>query len=121
MDYLPPQHLLVTTANDLPGFRVTHVLGLVRGITVRSMTISQGFARIFQVSTYLGGKQEGYTPMCEQARQDAYAEMVAHAQQMGANAVIAMRYDATEIGGGARGGGMTEVLAYGTAVIVEQV
>lgn len=106
---------IVTTMNDIPGYRVTEVLGLVRGITVRAMTIGQGFSRIFNWSTYLGGKQEGLTPMCEQAREEAYEEMVNHARQMGADAVIAMRYDATDLSTG-QGSSMTEVLAYGTAV-----
>ncbi|MCC6547500.1 YbjQ family protein [Candidatus Sumerlaeota bacterium] len=116
MSQIPQYNLLVTTGNDIPGCRINHVLGVVRGITVRSMTLGQGFSRIFQLSTYIGGRQSGYTPMCEQARRDAYDEMILHARQLGANAVIAMRYDATEIGPG-----MTEVLAYGTAVVVEQV
>ena len=108
--------VIVTTGNDIPNYRIGEVIGLVRGITVRSMTVGQGVSRIFRWSTYLGGRQEGYTPMCEQAREEAYQQMVNHAVQMGANAVIAMRYDATELGSGANCGGMTEVLAYGTAV-----
>jgi uncharacterized protein YbjQ (UPF0145 family) len=110
--------VIVTTTNDLPGYRVVEVIGLVRGITVRALTIGQGLSRIFKASTYVGGKQEGFTPMCEQARQEAYDEMVNHAVQMGANAVLAMRYDATDVSAGAQSSGMTEVLAYGTAVKV---
>ncbi|MBX7244548.1 MAG: YbjQ family protein [Candidatus Sumerlaeaceae bacterium] len=110
------QQIIVTTGNDLPGYRVVEVLGLVRGITVRSITLGQGLSRIFKASTYLGGKQEGFTPMCEQARGEACEEMMQHAVQMGANAIIAMRYDATEISSGGASSGMTEVLAYGTAV-----
>lgn len=112
-------HILVTTGNDIPGARIVRVIGLVRGITVRSLTIGQGFSRLFTWSTYIGGRQEGFTPMCEQAREEAYQGMVSHARLMGANAVLAMRYDATEIGRGQGSSGMTEVLAYGTAVIIE--
>ena len=110
--------IIATTMNDFPGYRVTSVLGLVRGITVRSSTFSQGLTRIFQLSTYLGGRQETFVEMCEQARREAYDDMVEHARALGANAVLAVRYDATELGGGASSG-MTEVLAYGTAVVVE--
>ena len=110
--------MLVTTTSEVPGYRVLEIKGLVRGITVRSISISQGFSRLLSWSTYLGGRQEGYTPMCEQAREEAYEEMVRHAELMGANAVIAMRYDATELAAGGTSSGMTEVLAYGTAVVV---
>ncbi|CAN5222537.1 YbjQ family protein [soil metagenome] len=115
------QHIIITTGNDLPGYRIVEILGLVRGITVRSLTIGQGFARIFTASTYLGGKQEGFTPMCEQARAESCADMMQHAAAIGANAIIAMRYDATEISAGRNASGMTEVLAYGTAVRVERI
>jgi len=110
--------MLVTTTSEVPGYRVLEIKGLVRGITVRSISISQGFSRLLSWSTYLGGRQEVYTPMCEQAREEAYEEMVRHAELMGANAVIAMRYDATELAAGGTSSGMTEVLAYGTAVVV---
>lgn len=120
MSYGREHHMIVTTGNDIPGYRIDEVIGLVRGITVRSLTIGQGFSRLFTLSTYLGGKQEGFTPMCEQAREEAYEELVRHAEMMGANAVLAMRYDATEISAGARASGMTEVLAYGTAVRISR-
>jgi uncharacterized protein YbjQ (UPF0145 family) len=106
--------MIVTTANDLAGYRVAKQLGLVRGITVRSRNavaqIGAGIQSLF------GGNVTIYTSLAEQARQEAYELLVQHAQQAGANAVIAMRYDANEIMEG-----ITEVLAYGTAVVVEQV
>lgn len=104
--------MIVTTANDLAGYRVVKQLGLVRGITVRSRNavaqIGAGIQSLF------GGNVTIYTSLAEQARQEAYELLVQHAQQAGANAVIAMRYDANEIMEG-----ITEVLAYGTAVVVE--
>jgi uncharacterized protein YbjQ (UPF0145 family) len=106
--------MIVTTANDLAGYRVVKQLGLVRGITVRSRNavaqIGAGIQSLF------GGNVTIYTSLAEQARQEAYELLVQHAQQAGANAVIAMRYDANEIMEG-----ITEVLAYGTAVVVEPV
>ncbi|MEW6595872.1 MAG: YbjQ family protein [Pseudomonadota bacterium] len=106
--------MIVTTANDLAGYRVVKQLGLVRGITVRSRNavaqIGAGIQSLF------GGNVTIYTSLAEQARQEAYELLVQHAQQTGANAVIAMRYDANEIMEG-----ITEVLAYGTAVVVEPV
>lgn len=121
MSAYPKERIPVTTGNDLPGYKIVEVLGLVRGITVRSITIGQSLSRIFKASTYLGGQQEGFTPMCEQAREEAYEAMMAHAVEHGANAIIAMRYDATDIGsGGGAGASMTEVLAYGTAVRVQK-
>ena len=104
--------MLVATTNDLPGHRVVRHLGLVRGVTVRSRNaianIGAGIQSLF------GGNVTIYTSLAEQARQEAYDLMVQHAQAMGANAVIAMRYDANEIMEG-----ITEVLAYGTAVVVD--
>jgi len=104
--------ILVTTANEVHGFRVVHYFGLVRGIVVRSIDIAQGF--IGGLKQLAGGNIREYTVVCEQARQEAYLLMMQHAETVGANAVIAMRYDATEFVGGT-----TEVLAYGTAVRVE--
>ena len=105
---------LITTSNNLEGYRVVKQLGLVRGITVRSRSVLGNIAGGFQ--SMLGGKLSIYVELCERARQEAYYLMVEHAQQMGANAVICMRYDANEVMQG-----ITEVLAYGTAVVVEKI
>ncbi len=104
--------MLVATTNDLPGYRVTRHLGLVRGVTVRSRSVLGNLAGGIQ--SVFGGKLSIYVDLAEQARQEAYQHMVDHAREMGANAVIAMRYDANEIMEG-----ITEVLAYGTAVQAE--
>lgn len=103
---------MVTTAFELPGYRVARNLGVVRGITVRSRSIVGNFFGGLQ--TLFGGNITIYTELCEQARIETYRDMVMHARQLGANAIIAMRYDATELMAG-----LTEVLCYGTAVIVE--
>src|SRR5580693_6612093 len=103
---------LVTTANGVDGFRVVQNLGVVRGIVVRSRSVVGNFVAGLQM--IVGGNITVYSELCELARQDAFRIMVDHARALGANAVIAMRYDATEIGRG-----VTEVLAYGTAVRVE--
>jgi uncharacterized protein YbjQ (UPF0145 family) len=99
----------VTTAFELPGQRVVQNLGVVRGIVVRSRSLVGSIGAALQ--TLFGGNITLYTQRCERARDDAYELMLRHAREMGANAVIGMRYDATEIGPG-----ITEVLAYGTAV-----
>jgi uncharacterized protein YbjQ (UPF0145 family) len=104
--------MLVVTANDITGQRVVRYLGVVRGITVRSRSIIGNIGAGIQ--SLFGGNITLYTTLCEHAREEAYELMVAHASQMGANAVIAMRYDANEIASG-----ITEVLAYGTAVVVQ--
>jgi uncharacterized protein YbjQ (UPF0145 family) len=101
--------IAVTTANNLEGYEIAEYLGVVRGIVVRAQTISQGIRGAF--SSILGGNIRAYEEVCEQARSEAFARMVEHAQERGADAVIAMRYDATEFSQG-----VTEVLAYGTAV-----
>ncbi|MEN1994422.1 MULTISPECIES: YbjQ family protein [Stenotrophomonas] len=103
---------LVTTAMELPGFRVVRSLGVVRGITVRSRSIVGNFLGGLQ--TIFGGNITIYTQLCEQAREETYRDMSNHARMLGANAIIAMRYDATDVMTG-----LTEVLCYGTAVIVE--
>ena len=102
-------HSLVTTANDLVGFRIVRHYGVVRGIIVRSRSVVGSIGAGLQ--TIFGGNISLYTSLCERARQDAYERMLTEAAQLGANAVIGMRYDATEIGTG-----VTEVLCYGTAV-----
>ena len=105
-------HPLTTTAFELPGFRVAKSLGVVRGIIVRSRSVIGNFGASIQA--LFGGNITLYTDLCERARGDAFNQMLEHAGQMGANAVIGVRYDATEIAPG-----ITEVLCYGTAVFVE--
>jgi uncharacterized protein YbjQ (UPF0145 family) len=106
--------MLVSTTNDMPGYRIVRHIGLVRGITVRSRSVIGNFAGGIQ--SIFGGKLSIYVNLAETARQEAYQHMCEHAAAEGANAVIAMRYDANEIMDG-----ITEVLAYGTAVRVEKV
>jgi uncharacterized protein YbjQ (UPF0145 family) len=105
---------MVTTAFELPGYVVVKNLGLVRGITVRSRSIVGNFFGGLQ--TIFGGNITIYTELCEKARSETYRQMWNHASSMGANAVIGVRYDATELMAG-----LTEVLCYGTAVVVEPV
>jgi uncharacterized protein YbjQ (UPF0145 family) len=102
----------VTTSNELAGYRVVRQLGVVRGITVRSRSIVGNIGAALQ--TLVGGNISLFAELCERARSDAFDLMVQHAAELGANAIIAMRYDANEIAQG-----VTEVLAYGTAVVVE--
>ena len=104
---------LVTTAFDLPGYRTVENLGLVRGIVVRSRSIVGNIGAALQ--TIVGGNITIYTELCEKARQDAFRLLLEHAAELGANAVIGVRYDANEVAQG-----VTEVLAYGTAVRVER-
>lgn len=104
----------VTTAFDLPGHRVVRNCGVARGVIVRSRSIVGSIGAGLQ--TLFGGNITLYTQLCERAREEAYELMLQHARELGGNAVIGVRYDATEIGAG-----MTEVLAYGTAVQVESV
>ncbi len=105
--------MLVTTSTNLEGYKVVQQMGIVRGIIVRSRSIFGNIAGGLQ--TLLGGNITIYTDLCEKTRKDAYDLMIQHAQQIGANAVINMRYDANEVMSS-----ITEVLAYGTAVIVEK-
>jgi uncharacterized protein YbjQ (UPF0145 family) len=105
------QQSMVTTAMDLPGYSITKNLGVVRGITVRSRSVVGNFLGSLQ--SLFGGNITIYTELCEQARAETYQLMCQHAQGLGANAVVAMRYDATELMPG-----LTEVLCYGTAVVV---
>ncbi len=106
--------MLNTTAFTLTGQRIAKELGVVRGIVVRSRSIVGNIGAGLQ--TLFGGDITLYTELCERARQDAYERMCAHARELGANAIVGLRYDATEIGAG-----ITEVLCYGTAVVVEPV
>jgi uncharacterized protein YbjQ (UPF0145 family) len=107
------ESLLSTTAFGFEGYRVTRHLGLVRGIIVRSRSIVGNIGAALQ--TIVGGNISIYTNLCERARQDAFEALCQHAIALGANAIIGLRYDATEIGAG-----VTEVLCYGTAVVVEK-
>ncbi len=102
--------MLVATTNDLAGHKIVRNLGVVRGIVVRSRSIVGNIGASIQ--SLFGGNITLYTSLCERARADAYDLMVQHAQEMGANAILAMRYDANEIAAG-----ITEVLAYGSAVV----
>lgn len=104
---------MVTTANELPGYRIVRNLGIVRGITVRSRSVLGNLAAGIQ--TIVGGNITVLTELCEKARGEAYEILLQHAAQHGANAIVCMRYDANEVMQG-----VTEVLAYGTAVQVEK-
>src|SRR5580765_1200039 len=106
-------HPLNTTTFDLPGYHVTKNFGVVRGIIVRSRSIVGNIGASIQ--SIFGGNISLYTSLCERAREDAFNQMIAHAGELGANAVVGVRYDATEISAG-----ITEVLCYGTAVSVER-
>src|SRR6187402_632341 len=106
--------LPVTTTFTIDGYKITHYLGIVRGLIVRTPTISQGI--LGGLKSIVGGRIGSYTEMCEQARQQAYELLLDHARSLGANAIVGLRYDASEIG---KGAGATEVLCYGTAVVLE--
>jgi uncharacterized protein YbjQ (UPF0145 family) len=107
-------HAYTTTAFELPGHRTVVALGVVRGITVRSRSIVGSF--LGNLQTIVGGNISIYTELCERAREEAFQLMLTHAEQVGANAIVGIRYDANEIMSG-----VTEVLCYGTAVRVEPV
>jgi uncharacterized protein YbjQ (UPF0145 family) len=104
--------MIVTTTNDIAGYRITRHLGVVRGITVRSRSVIGNIGAGIQ--SLFGGNISIYTSLAEKAREEAFSLMVEHAASAGANAIVAMRYDANEITDG-----ITEVLAYGSAVVVE--
>jgi uncharacterized protein YbjQ (UPF0145 family) len=104
--------VLVTTTFDVPGYQVVRYLGIVRGITVRTRGIGGQIAA--GLRTLVGGQVGAYVSLCEYAREEALQYMLTHARERGANAVIGMRYDATELAAG-----MSEVLAYGTAVVIQ--
>ena len=103
--------IVVTTGNEVSGHRIDRYLGIVRGITVRTVSFGKGFVGAFK--SLAGGHIREYAEVCEAARHEAYIQMLEHAEALGANAIVGMRYDATEFGQGG-----TEVLAYGTAVRV---
>ncbi len=104
----------VTTTFTIEGYRIKTYLGIARGITVRAPTIAQGF--FGGLKSIIGGRIGAYTQMCEQVRQQAYELMLDHARALGANAVVGLHYDASEV---SVKGGATEVLCYGTAVVIE--
>jgi uncharacterized protein YbjQ (UPF0145 family) len=106
-------HNMVTTALELPGYRIVRNLGLVRGIVVRSRSVIGTIGASLQ--TIVGGNISLFTKLCEQTRADSFELMLQHAAELGANAIVAAHYDATELMSG-----VTEVLAYGTAVVVER-
>jgi uncharacterized protein YbjQ (UPF0145 family) len=101
--------MIVTTGNEIAGRSIAGYIGIVRGIVVRSPNIAQGF--LGGLKQIVGGNIESYAQVCEKAREEAYERMIVHAEEKEADAIICMRYDATEFSQGA-----TEVLAYGTAV-----
>ncbi len=103
--------MIATTTLDIEGYRITEYKGVVRGIIVRSPTIKQGL--LGGLKNIVGGQIGAYTEMCEQARQQAYDAMTAHATQLGADAIVGIRYDASDVGAQSSA---TEVLCYGTAV-----
>jgi uncharacterized protein YbjQ (UPF0145 family) len=105
--------MIVVTTNELPGYRIVRHLGVARGLTVRSRSIVGNIGAAIQI--FFGGNITLYTKLAEQARQEAYEALIDNARQLGANAILAMRYDANEIAAA-----VTEVLAYGTAVVVEE-
>jgi uncharacterized protein YbjQ (UPF0145 family) len=105
---------MITTSTTLEGYKNVRQLGLVRGITVRSRSILGNMAGGFM--TIFGGRSAIYTELCENAREEALQLMILHARELGANAIISMRYDANDVMSG-----LTEVLAYGTAVVVERI
>ena len=106
--------MIVVTTNDLPGYRVVRTLGIARGLTVRSRSLVGNIGASIQI--LFGGTITVYSKLAEETRQEAFDQLVQHAEKMGANAILAFRYDANEIAAA-----VTEVLAYGTAVVVEPV
>lgn len=105
--------MIVVTTNAVDGYRIVRTIGMVRGLSVRSRSLAGNIGASIQI--LFGGNISVYTRLAEQARQEAFEQLVAHAEEKGANAILAMRYDANEMASA-----VTEVLAYGTAVIVEE-
>ncbi len=106
--------MIITTTNSIDGHRILEYKGLVRGIVVRTPTISQGF--MGGLKSIVGGRNRSYIMMCEEARSEAFEIMAQQAAELGANAVVGVRYDAADLGGQS---GSSEVLCYGTAVVIE--
>ena len=107
--------MFVTTTFTIEGYQITDYKGLVRGIIVRAPTIAQGI--VGGLKNIIGGRIGAYTEMCEQAREQAYDSMLQHARELGANAIVGVRYDASEV---VSKGSATEVLCYGTAVVIQK-
>ena len=107
--------IFITTTFNIEGYRIVEYKGLVRGIIVRSPTIAQGI--VGGLKNLIGGRIGAYIEMCEQARQQAYDAMIQHAEEVGANALVGVRYDASEV---VSKGSATEVLCYGTAVVIQK-
>jgi len=107
--------MFITTTFTIEGYENTDYKGLVRGIIVRAPTIAQGI--VGGLKNIIGGRIGAYTEMCEQARQQAYLSMLEHAKDLGANAIVGVRYDASEV---VSKGSATEVLCYGTAVVIRK-
>ncbi len=103
--------IVVTTGLEVEGYRITKYLGVVRGLTVRTTNLAQTF--LSWLRGLFGGRIKAWVQLCDTSRQEAFDQMVSHAQSLGANAVIGMRYDSEEVAG------LAEVLAYGTAVVIE--
>ena len=110
------KRMLVTTTFDIEGCKITEYKGMVRGITVRSPTLTQGL--LGGLKSIIGGRIGAYVNMCEDARQHAYDAMIKHAEELGANAIVGVRYESADVG--AEDCSATEVLCYGTAVVIEQ-
>ena len=110
-----PEPLLTTTTLSIDGYRIVEYKGLVRGIVVRSPTLGQGF--FGGLRQIIGGQIAAYAEMCEQARAEAFDLLVEHAREVRANAVVGVRYESSEVG---RHGSATEVLCYGTAVVIQR-
>ncbi|MGD0516880.1 MAG: YbjQ family protein [Thermoguttaceae bacterium] len=106
----------VTTTFNIEGYKIVEYKGVIRGIIVRAPTIAQGI--VGGLKSIIGGRIGAYTEMCEQTRQQAFELMIQHAQEVGANAVVGLRYDASEVASKASA---TEVLCYGTAVVIEPI
>jgi len=106
------EHNMVSTTFDVPGYRIVQSYGMVRGITVRSRNVISNIGAQFR--SLAGGKIGAFVKLCEDAREEAYSDLLVHAESLGANAIVGFRYDANDIMDG-----ITEVLAYGTAVRVE--
>ena len=106
--------MIVVTTNEIPGFRVVKTVGMVRGLSVRSRSLAGNIGASIQI--LFGGNISVYTKLAELARQEAFDNLIEHAEKKGANAILAMRYDANEMASA-----VTEVLAYGTAVVIEEI
>ena len=106
--------MIVVTTNEIPGFRVVKTIGMVRGLSVRSRSLAGNIGASIQI--LFGGNISVYTKLAELARQEAFDNLIEHAEKKGANAILAMRYDANEMASA-----VTEVLAYGTAVVIEEI